>query len=195
MKTVVAIAAGLLVVVGPMFAQAPPKVILTLEDQFEKPRTVDQYKGDVLILLYGDRAGAEANKGLGEKLHVHYHPTAQGKPPAEAAKAPATPVPNLPQGTRSPDVFVVPVACVGKVPDVVKNMIRGRIKKDVPDTPVLLDFESKMKDQFGIKEGESNLLLIDTQGRVRMKVNGQLDAASQERVIQTVDFLRKEGVR
>ncbi len=195
MKTVVAIAAGLLVVVGPMFAQAPPKVILTLEDQFEKPRTVDQYKGDVLILLYGDRAGAEANKGLGEKLHVHYHPTAQGRPPAEAAKAPATPVPNLPQGTRSPDVFVVPVACVGKVPDVVKNMIRGRIKKDVPDTPVLLDFESKMKDQFGIKEGESNLLLIDTQGRVRMKVNGQLDAASQERVIQAVDFLRKEGVR
>jgi len=193
MKSVIAFA--VLALASVAAGQAPPQAALTLDDQFEKAQNINQYRGDVLILLYGDRDGMPANKGLGEKLHVHFHPTAQGKPPAEANRAPATPVPNLPQGMRSPEVRVVPVACVGKVPDLVKNIIRGRIKKDAPDTTVLLDFENKMKDQFGMKEGEPNLVLIDTQGRVRMKAAGELDAATYSKLLQAVDYLRKEGAR
>jgi hypothetical protein len=114
------------------------------------------------------------------------------QPFAEASKAPVIPLDGLPEGARSPDVRVLPVACVGKVPDLVKTIIRGRFKKEVPDTVVLLDFENKMKDQFGQKEGEPNLLLIDKQGRLRMKVDGELDAPTYEKLIKAAEYLRAE---
>jgi hypothetical protein len=173
----------------------PPKATLVLEDQFERKQDIAQFRGDVLVLLYGDRSGSSANRALGETLHVRYHPSAKGKSPAEAAKAPATPVPDLKEGMRSPDVRVVPVACIDKAPDVMKPFIRGRFKKDAPDTVVLLDFDNKMKEQFGMREGEPNLVVIDALGRVRMKVGGELDQITYTRLLQAVDYLRREGAR
>jgi hypothetical protein len=172
----------------------PPKATLVLEDQFERKQDIGQFQGQVLIILYGDRDGMPANKGLGEKLHLYYHPTAKGQLPADANKAPVTPLPGLPEGAISPNVRVLPVACIGKVPDLFKNMIRNRVKKEAPDTLVLLDFEDKMKDQFGMKEGEPNLVVVDAKGRVRMKVAGELDEATYAKLLQGVDYLRKEAV-
>lgn len=186
---------GLFIVPGIGMSQTPPQASLILDDQFERPQDIVQYRGNVLILLYGDRDGTAANKLLGERLHVHYHPTAKGLTPGEASKAPAIPVQGLLEGKRSPDVRVVPVACIGKVPDLVKTIIRGRIKKEAPDTIVLLDFEAKMKDQFGMKEGEPNLVVIDAAGRVRMKAAGELNEATYSRLVQVVDYLRKEGAK
>ena len=175
------------------FAQ-PPKAELELDDQFERKQDIAQFKGGVLVILYGDREGMPANKGLGEKLHVQYHPTAKGQTGAKSAKAPVIPVLDVKEGTLSPDVRVLPVACIGKVPEVVKNIIRNRVKKEAPETLVLLDFETKMKDQFGLKEGVPNLVVIDAQGRVRMKSSGELDAANYAKLIQAIDFLRKEAL-
>ena len=36
------------------------------------------------ILVYGDRRDATQSEQLGEALHVHFHPTARGLPPAHA---------------------------------------------------------------------------------------------------------------
>ena len=171
----------------------PPKAELVLEDPSERKQDIAQFRGSVLVLLYGDKDGMAANKSLGEKLHVHYHPTAKGLPPGQAMKAPVSPVPGISNGQASPDVRVVPVACIGKVPDVVKSIIRGRIKKEAAETGVLLDFENKMKEQFGLKEGQPNLVVIDAQGRVRMKIGGELDEQNYAQLLQAVDFLRKEA--
>ena len=37
-----------------------PKI--DMEDQFQKPYRLDNYTGDVVILLFGDKEGADANK-------------------------------------------------------------------------------------------------------------------------------------
>jgi hypothetical protein len=187
-----------LMVAGMAVAQTPqkvvpPKAVIALEDQFERQQNIAQFEGQVLVVLYGDREGMPVNKELGEKLHVYYHPTAKGQTPADANKAPVSPLPGLPEGAVSPNVRVLPVACVGKVPDVVKNVVRSRVKKEAPDTLVLLDFDNKMKDQFGMKEGEPNLLVIDAKGRVRMKVGGELDSNTYTRLLLAVDYLRKEA--
>lgn len=182
-----------------IYAQAPraepPKAVLTLEDQFERPQDIAQFRGGVLVILYGDRDGMPANKSLGENLHVKYHPSAKGQPPAVANKAPVVPLEGLPEGVASPDVRVLPVACIGKVPGVIRDFIRGRIKKEAPDSLVLLDFETKMKDQFGMKSGEPNLVVIDAAGRMRMKMSGELDAASYKKLTDAIDYLRKEAVK
>ncbi len=188
---------GFLMILPTLSAQAPkaepPRAKLVLEDQFERKQDIAQFRGNVLVILYGDKNGMTASKPLGEKLHVHYHPMARGLSPKEASKAPVTPLQGLAEGQRSPDVRVLPVACIGKVPDVVKTVIRGRIKKEAGDTLVLLDFETKMKDQFGMKEGQANIVVIDAQGRVRMKIAGDVDDPTYARLIQAVDYLRKEA--
>jgi hypothetical protein len=188
---------GFLMIVPAAMAQAPkaepPRAMLILEDQFERKQDIALFRGSVLVILYGDKDGMPANKSLGEKLHVHYHPTAKGLLPGQAAKAPVAPLNGVPEGKPSPDVRVLPVACIGKVPDVVKGIIRSRVKKEVPESLVLLDFETKMKDQFGLKAGEPNLVVIDAQGRVRMKMAGELTDDNYKHLIQAVDFLRKEA--
>ena len=168
--------------------------MLVLEDQFERKQDIAQFQGQVLVLLYGDREGMPANKGLGEKLHVYYHPTAKDQLPADANKAPVTPLAGLPESAVSPNVRVLPAACIGKVPDLFKNIVRNRVKKEAPDTLVLLDFEDKMKDQFGMKEGEPNLIVLDAKGRVRMKVAGEMDDATYAKLLRAIDYLRQEAV-
>jgi hypothetical protein len=174
--------------------RSPSPAKLTLEDQFERMHDLADYAGDVVVLLYGDRQGMPANKDLGEKLYLHYHPEAKGQPPAQAAKVSVTPLPDLPRGKRSPDVKVIPVTCFSKAGNVLKNVIRSQVKKNAPETPVWLDFEEKTKEQFGLTPGMPNLALIDAQGRVRYRSAGELDAKSFARVVEAIDILRKEAV-
>jgi hypothetical protein len=173
----------------------PPRPAkLALDDQFERSHDLTEHAGDVVILLYGDRQGMPANKDLGENLHIHYHPAAKNQPPSQARKAPVTPLPNLPDRKRSPDVKVVPVACFGHVSAVIRGVIRNQVKKNAPETPVWLDFEDKMKEQFGLTAGVPNLVILDIQGRLRHHAAGELDAKSVAQIIEAIDVLRREAV-
>ena len=175
------------------FAADPPKVTdLAMEDQFEAKNSVADHKGKVLILVYGDRDGIDASRELGSKLFVLFHPTADGKTPKEAKAAPVAPLDGVGKGP-SPDVAVVPVACCGKVPDAIKGFIRGGLKKDAADTAVWLDFGTAMKDKFGMTAKEPNLVVIDAQGRLRLKVNGSPDKETLQKVLQTAQNLRAEA--
>jgi hypothetical protein len=168
-------------------------VELALEDQFEKNHTVADFKGKVLILVYGDQKGTQSCRELGTKLHVLFHPTAEGQTPAKAKQAPVVGLPGLAPGKVSPEVEVVPVACAGKVPGPVKTLLRATLKKDAPETPVLLDFGSTMTDLFGLRAGEPNIAVIDAQGRLRLKVNGMPDKATFDKVLQVTQNLRAEA--
>jgi len=175
-------------------AQQPvsPVVKLTLPDQFEQKHDIAQYRGHVVVLLYGDRAGMPSNRELGEKLHVDFHPAAKGLPPGQAHRVPPRPLPNLPADKVTPDVFVIPVAVIGKVPKLVQNLIRGQVKNGAPEVPVWLDFEDRMKQNFGLTEGVPNMVVIDGWGRVRFQAAGMLDAAKYQRMAQVVEYLRNE---
>ena len=87
----------------------PKPVELTLEDQFERKQSVADYRGKVVILIFGDRKGTDASRELGEKLHVMFHPTAAGQTPEKARKAPVATLQGVPAGVPSPDVTVISV--------------------------------------------------------------------------------------
>ena len=183
-----------LLLTGIGFAADPPKVSdLAMEDQFEAKNSVADHKGKVLILVYGDRDGIDASRELGSKLHMLFHPSAEGKSAKEAKAAPVAALEGVEKGKPSPDVAVVPVACCGKVPDVVKGFVRGGLKKDAADTAVWLDFGTTMKDKFGMTAKEPNLVVIDAQGRLRLKVNGTPDKETLQKVLQTAQNLRAEA--
>ena len=167
-----------------------PGVSISMPDQFDDRHNLGAYKGHVVVLLYGDKAGAKRNKQLGEALHVHYHPTAKGVDAKAAAKAEVSAIANW-QGA-SPNVYVIPVACIGKVPDSVKFLIRRGFKSDAPDVPVWPDFENTMKDTLGMREDQPNLIVIDKDGKLAWRAMGEPDEKTWKRLVEVVDFLRTE---
>ena len=172
---------------------APKPTDLTLEDQFARPQALAALRGEVVILVFGDRRATDACRELGERLHVAFHPTAAGQPGAKARQAPVAPLDGVPAGKRSPDVVVTPVACVGKVPGAVREILRSQMRSAVPDVPVWLDFTGVMEKEYTLRAGEPNLVLFDGQGRLRLKVNGAPDPKALEKVLQAAQNLRAEA--
>lgn len=166
---------------------------VAMEDQFESPRDVRQHRGDVVVLIYGDRKSADSNKSLGEQIHVAFHPAAKGLPPREARKAPVRPIPGAAAGARSPDVLAIPVACVGKVPALVRAVIRKQFKSASPDVPVWLDFNDVMKAQFPFQPGVPNVVVLDAQGRYRYAAGGAPTPEGLAKLLATVEALRREA--
>jgi hypothetical protein len=172
--------------------QAPLPVVV-MEDQFERRHDLAALRGDVVVLIYGDRKSAEANKALGEWLHVHFHPAARGRPPAEARQAPVRPVDGLPPGARSPDVRVIAVACVGKVPAVVRKVIQGQFRAASPDVAVWLDFEDQMRREFAFVPGVPNVAVFDPQGGYRHHAAGAPTQESAARLAEVVEAVRRQA--
>lgn len=188
---------------GPAFAQDPaarvvglkpvPVPALRFEDQFERAHRLDGYPGDVLVLIYGDRQSAESNRKLGETLHLSFHPGAGALPPSRAREAPPLPIAGLPAGKRCPDVHAVPVAVVGKVPSLVRTILRGEFRKASPDCPVWLDCDDTMRQAFGMAAGVPNLVVIDSRSRVRMAAGGRLGPGHVQELVDGIEALRLEA--
>jgi hypothetical protein len=174
----------------------PPQPVppLVMEDQFEHPAKLSDGLGRVVVLIYGDRRSADANKQLGEVLHVWFHPTARGLAPDKARQASVKPLEDAAPGTPGPDVVMVPVACIGKVPPLVRSLIRGQIRGGSPAVPVWLDFQDQMKQQFGLAAGVPNLVVVDTQGRLRCSATGPLNGEQFQQLEAAIEGLRREAV-
>jgi hypothetical protein len=170
-----------------------PVPALRFEDQFEKAHQLDGYPGDILVLIYGDRDSAELNRALGESIHLSFHPEARNLPPSQARKAPPMPIAGLPAGTRCPDVHAVPVAVIGKVPALVRTIIRGEFKKASPDCPVWLDCEDSMRQSFGMAAGVPNLVVIDARSHVRMAAGGRMGREHVQELVNGIEALRREA--
>ncbi len=166
-----------------------------MEDQFDQAHRVADWQGRVVVLIFGDRKSADANRALGEWLHVAFHPSAQGRPPAEAAGAPVRPVEGAPPGTPSPEVVTVPVASIGKVPGPVAALIKRQIRAAAPETPILLDFEERLKGLFGLAAGVPNVVIVDCRGRVRATAVGNLTPEQTGQLATLIENLRREAVK
>jgi predicted transcriptional regulator len=187
----------LVALAGSIQAQVVARPALTMpavvmEDQFEKPHQLDQLKGKVVVLIYGDRKSADVNKALGEAIHVSFHPAARGLPPEQAQQAPSRPVEGLPQGASCPDVVTVPVASIGKVPGLVRSLIRSQIRGGSPKMAVWLDFQDQLKQQFGLGAGVSNVLVVDAVGRLRYTVTGPISNEQLAQLTAAIEGLRRE---
>ena len=174
---------------------APKTVELALEDQFDRKTNIADLRGNVVVMVFGDRKGNEACRTLGEQLHVYWHPDAKGQTPAKAQAAPVVPLEGLKPGQVAPNVIVVPVACCGKVPAAIRPAISKQIAKGSPDVVVWLDFADKMKETFGLTAGETNAVVIDASGKLRLKINGTLDQPAMDKLVKAVQAVRYEAAR
>lgn len=168
---------------------------LTMKDQFGDEHDLAKLRGHVVALVFSDRGGAEASRDLGAQLHVHFHPSAEGKLPAEAAQAEARPIAGLPVGAAAPDAKVIAVAVIGEVPQALHGMIRFRFRQVSPDAAIWLDMTDSMRKQLQVKKDVPNVAVLDVQGRLRYTVSGNLNEAQFAELAQVIEALRIEGLR
>jgi hypothetical protein len=184
---------ALATVVAPTTGWAEPRdrvVNIAMEDQFRSRHETGALRGDVVVLVYSERHGAERALELGRRLHVHFHPTAEKAPESEWARQPVKGLPGWPAGVRVPDVHVIPVACMPEVPRALQPVARSRMRTDSPTVAVWLDFEDEMNRLFGMAVGEPNVAIIDTVGRVHAVQTGHVDELEFRELAVTIDHLR-----
>jgi hypothetical protein len=181
---------------GVALGQSAPAFVpaISMQDQFGQTHDVKSYRGHVVVLVYGDKASAKANSAVGETIHVHFHPTAKGKSPAEARRAPVKVVEGAPAAAKVPGVYALPVACIGKVP-IGQRIIAAMIRNNSPVVPVLLDFGDVMKTTFPFKAGVPNVVVLDAEGRYRYSAAGAPTPEGTARLLAAIEALRKEAVQ
>lgn len=189
MMLAVTLAAGPLAVMS-MAAESGRVVNVSMEDQFRSRRATSQMKGDVVVLVYAERHGAEASRDLGRQLHVHFHPNAANVPESQSAAQPVTVPAGWPDGVATPDVKVVAVACLSEVPRPFHGIARSRFRSDSPHLPVWLDFSDTMKKNFGLKGGVPNIAILDTEGQLHTVKNGRFSGSQFAELTAAIDNLR-----
>ncbi|MFM8735082.1 MAG: hypothetical protein ACKOC8_07815 [Pirellulales bacterium] len=170
-------------------------VNVAMEDQFKNRHETLRYRGDVVVLVYAERKGAEAALELGRRLHVRFHPAAAQAPATEWSRQPVAPPAGWPAGLAPPDVHVIPVACLPEVPKALEAVAKSRFRKDSPFVSVWLDFEDTMRQRFGIVPDEPNVVILDTQGRPQVVTSGHLDETRFLEVVSVIDQLRIQAAR
>ena len=166
---------------------------VVMEDQFQNPCETTKYLGDVVILVYAERHGAEDSLLLGRKLHLHFHPTADEVSSDAWSKQPVREIVNWPAGVALPDVRVIPVASLTEVPRALKPVARARMRKDSPVVPIWLDFDGTLKRMFGIIPGEPNIVVLNTAGQVHSVLSGKLNEQEFQQFVTRVDHIRSAG--
>jgi hypothetical protein len=166
---------------------------VVMEEQFQNPCETTKYLGDVVILVYAERHGAEDSLLLGRKLHLHFHPTADEVSSDAWSKQPVRGIVNWPAGVALPDVRVIPVASLTEVPRALKPVARARMRKDSPVVPIWLDFDGTLKRMFGIIPGEPNIVVLNTAGQVHSVLSGKLNEQEFQQFVTRVDHIRSAG--
>ena len=172
-------------------AQTRDRVVnVAMEDQFRNRRETGLFRGDVVVLVYSERKGAEAALELGRRLHVLFHPTAETAPASEWSRQPVTGLVGWPANVRVPDVHVIPVACMPEVPKPLETVARSRMRTDSPHVPVWLDFEGVMEQVFGMVPGGPNVVVLDTEGKTYSVQSGHLDELEFKELTAAIDQIR-----
>ena len=169
-------------------------VNVAMQDQFRNRHETLRYRGDVVVLVYAERKGAEAALELGRKLHVRFHPRAAQAPATEWSRQPVIGLAGWPAGIAPPDVHVIPVACLPEVPKALEAVARSRFRKDSQFVPVWLDFEDTMRQRFGVVPDEPNVVVLDTRGCPQGVVSGHLDELRFAEVAGLIDQLRLQSL-
>jgi len=169
-------------------------VNVVMGDQFGNRCETARLRGDVVVLVYAGRHGAEAAMELGRKLHTRFHPTAEAAAATEWSTQPVVGIAGWPAGVPVPDVKVIPIACVPEVPRALQPMVRRRLKKESPVVPVWLDFEDVMRPSFGMVADEPNVLVIDTGGTAQGVLSGHLDDSRFDEVVGMIEGLRRRAL-
>jgi hypothetical protein len=165
-----------------------------LSDQLGHRCAVSDHFGDVFVMIYGDKQILEVDRRAQDRLTAAFLAGRRSeRPEADAPKV--KPVEGAPPGSYSPQVHVASVACLQGYPNpAVQSLVRRQFATRWPHSVVLIDFEDKMRQNFGLTAGTSHVLVFDTYGRLRLRMTGELDDASLAALVRGIEELRKEAV-
>lgn len=173
--------------------ELPPTPALVMSDQFGEPHRLSELRGEVVVLVFADRQGAEASRALGEQLHVYFHPEARGKSAAEAQAAPVRAPADWPEGAEVPNVRLVPVACIGKVPRPLQPVVRQQFRRAVAEGALWLDMSGTLADWTGVTPAVPNVAVLDARGRLRDLQSGEFAGDRWTSLTQTIEGLQREA--
>ena len=177
-------------------AQTRDRVVnIAMEDQFRNRRETGVFRGDVVVLVYSERKGAEAALELGRRLHVLFHPTAETAPASEWSRQPVIGLAGWPANVRVPDVHVIPVACLPEVPKPLETVARSRMRTDSPHVSVWLDFEGVMEQVFGMVPGGPNVVVLDTEGKTYSVESGNMDELEFKELTTSINQIRVQSLQ
>ncbi len=80
------------------------------------------------------------------------------------------------------------VAAMPAVPEALRGLIRLFFKSRL-QYPVMLDWHSRVAQQFGYEQAQANVFIIDPAGAIRLKVVGAVAASRLQGVFTQIDWL------
>ncbi|HMO63659.1 MAG TPA: hypothetical protein PKE47_00260 [Verrucomicrobiota bacterium] len=130
-----------------------------LSDQFGAEHRIEFPRSRPLLLVVGDRRGSEEVGGWVPPLKERW---------AHGAD-------------------IVGVADVSAVPGVLRGRVTAGIRKELPDWPLLLDFEGRVTAGLPSVRRAANVFLVTTNGMVAAAASGPADAAKLAALAARVD--------
>ncbi|MDX2032831.1 MAG: hypothetical protein SF339_19295 [Blastocatellia bacterium] len=131
-----------------------------LKDQYEKPLAYRFPKGKVSVLTFGDRKGAEQIEGWVRPLYDRYQAR----------------------------IDQHGVAVLSSVPSLMRGIVRGIFRSKVKYS-VLLDWKGDVARSYGYQSGKANVVVIDRNGQIVLRVYGAANHQELNRVFTQIDKL------
>jgi cytochrome oxidase Cu insertion factor (SCO1/SenC/PrrC family) len=131
-----------------------------LRDQYNQVISYRFPKSKPTILIFGDRKGSEQIEGWVKPIWAQYQERVDQRG----------------------------VAVLSAVPSFMRGIIRSMFKSRVK-YPVLLDWTGEVAKSYSYKSGQANLILIDQQGQVVLRLNGGADKDGLKQLYAKIDRL------
>jgi len=135
-------------------AKAPA---FSLLDQFDKPASIRQLEGNIVVLIASDKEGSVQNKSWKDAILNKY----------------------------KDKLVLLGVADVRSVPFFLKGRIKKDFQKD--QDSILLDWDGIVFTSYGLTQKVSNIILVDAKGYVRYLYAGTADREAVERLFRVID--------
>ncbi len=146
----------------PVSADNPPvptrAIDFELKDQYNQTSTYRFPRQKVTVLVFGDRKGSEQIEGWSRPLWDRYRERIDQKG----------------------------VAVLDSVPSFMRGVVRAIFKSQVKYS-VLLDWTGDISKSYGYQSGRANLILIDRQGAIVLRILGAAGSQSFQQLCQKID--------
>jgi hypothetical protein len=140
-----------------------PAPELALKDQFEKEFRLSAARGEMLLLVCGDKNGSNFTGNWSNAVRSRF------------------------ESNGSMPLRIVPIANLSGVPSFLRGLVKKRFVGNDPAAPpklaILLDWEGDLERLYGFTEDLANVYLIDQSGNLQFVAAGKgTDSETKELV-------------
>jgi hypothetical protein len=149
---------------------------LTFEDQEGRTLRLEALRGQVAVIVYGNRDAMDASTAWGRQLEAHLL--------AQGAHASGDPPERRP-------VRILAFAQLGGVPAPFRAVLRSVVRANTPaDFSLWLDWDDRMALLFGAAPGTPTVVVADRGSQVRLVTAGPAEGARWDDVTHMIRRLR-----